>query len=48
MTMIKPTTGWFEIVEIPTYELNEVTGGNDEYIDKSSSRLNQLFNNTWI
>ena len=34
MTMIDPTTGWFEIVKIPMFDLKEVTGGNDEYIDK--------------
>ena len=34
MMMIDPTTGWFEIVEIPKFGLDEVTGGNDEYIDK--------------
>ena len=39
MTMIEPTTGWFEIAEIPTFDLKEVTIGNDEYIDKSSARV---------
>ena len=34
MTMIKTTTSWFEIVKIPTYDLDEVTGGNDQYRDK--------------
>ena len=48
MTMIDPATGWFEIVEILTFDLDEVTIGNDKYIDKSSSRVSQLFNNTWI
>ena len=46
MTMIDPTTGWFKIFEIPTYDLEEVTGGNEEYIDASSSRVSQLFINT--
>ena len=46
--MIEPATGWFEIVDIPTFELKEVTIGNDEYIDKSSVRVSQSFNNTWI
>ena len=32
--MIDPATGWFNIVEMPTYDLDEVTGGNYEYIDK--------------
>ena len=48
MTMIDPTTGWFDIVKILTFDLNEVTAGNDEYIDKSSDRVSQLFNNTWL
>ena len=46
MTMIDPTTGWFEIVKVLMYDLNEVTGGNDEYIDKFSARVRQLFNTT--
>ena len=29
MTMIDPATGWFEIVKIPTFDLEEVTIGND-------------------
>ena len=48
MTMIERATGWFEISKGPTYDLDEVTGANDEYIDKSSSRVSQLFNNTRI
>ena len=34
MTMIKPTMGWFEIVKILTYNLDEVAGDNYEYIDE--------------
>ena len=30
MMMINPATGWFEIVKVKTYDLDEVTGGNDE------------------
>ena len=40
--------GWSENVNIPTYNLDEVIGGNDEYKDKSSSRLRHLFNNKWL
>ena len=47
MTVIGPTIGWFEIIEIPTYDLNEVTGGIDEYIDKSYVRVG-LFYNMWL
>ena len=48
MTMIDPATGWFDIVKIPTFDLDEVRAGNDEYIDKSSDRVSQMFNNTWL
>ena len=47
-TMIDPVTGWFKILEILTFDLDEVTGGNDEYIDKSYARVKQMFNNTWL
>ena len=33
MTMIDPATGWLKIVEIPTFYLDEVTAGNDDYIE---------------
>ena len=29
MNMIEPDTGWFVIIEIPTFNLDEVTSGND-------------------
>ena len=48
MSIIEPATGWFDVVKIPRYNLDEVAGNNDEYVDKSSSRVSQLFNNTWI
>ena len=48
MTNIDLATGWFEIVEIPTYNLDEVMGSSYEYMDKSSAIVSQLFNNTWL
>ena len=39
MKMIDAATGWFEIVEIPMYKLDEVTGSNVEYIYKSYIRV---------
>ena len=48
MNKIDPTTGWFEIVEIPIFDLEEVTICNDEYIDKSSARVSYFFNNIWL
>ena len=32
--MIYPIMSWFEIVKVPKYDLYEVTGGNDEHINK--------------
>ena len=48
MVMIDPSTGWFDIVKILTFDFDELTSGNDEYIDKSSASVSQLFNNTWL
>jgi Integrase core domain. len=48
MTFIDPATGWFEIAEVPTYDLDEVKAGNKEYIDKTSARISLLFNNYWL
>ena len=41
LTIINPTIGWFEIVEGTMFDLNESTGGNGEYIGKSSNRVSQ-------
>ena len=46
ITIIDPVIGWLEIFDIPTFDLNAVTSVNDEYMDKSSARVRQLFNNT--
>ena len=48
MTTTDLATGWFEILDISTFELDEVMVGNDEYIDKSSARVSQMFNNKWL
>ena len=48
MSIIKPTLGWFLIIEVPTYNLDEVTAVIDKSIYKSYSRVSQLFNNTWL
>ena len=47
-TMIYPVTEWFEIFEISKFDLDEVTGYKNEYIDKASARVSHLFNNAWI
>ena len=46
--MVDPAIGSFEIFEIPTFDLDEVTSGNDEYIDKLYDRVSQIFNKTLI
>ena len=48
MMIIEPATGWFKTVEIPTFDFGEVELRNDEYINKPSARVIQLFNNIWI
>ena len=48
MTIIYPAMGWIEMIKVPMFDLYEITGVNDEYIDKSSFRVSQLFNTTWI
>ena len=48
MTFIDPATGWFEIAQVPYYNIEDVKGGNVEYINKTSARISQLFNNVWL
>ena len=48
MMMIEPAAGWFETSEVPTYDLDKVRGRNDDYIDNSSVRVSQFFNNMYI
>ena len=48
MTMIDLATGWFNIFEIPTFDLNDIALDNDEYIYKRSTRVSQIFNKPWI
>ena len=46
--MINTDMGWFEIIYIPTFILDEVMRVNYEYIDESSSMVIQIVNNTWL
>ena len=48
MTFIDPATGWFEITQVPTFSIDDVRNNNVEYINKTSARISQLFNNTWV
>ena len=49
MTMIDPATGWFEIVEVPSYIIENVkTKTQKETTDKTSARIGKLFDQTWL
>jgi len=48
MTFLDPATGWFEIAEVPYYDNEEIKHGNKEQIDKTSARISQLFDTTWL
>ena len=48
MTMIDPVTGWFEIVEVPNYIVEDIKNKTTtETVDKSSARISRLFDQTW-
>ena len=49
MTFIDPSTGWFEIAQVPYFDMDSVKIGDTKYIDKTLARtISQLFNNTWL
>ena len=48
MIMIDPAIGCFDIFWISTFNHDGVIVGDDEYINKYSDRVSQMFNNTWI
>ena len=48
MIMVDPDPGWFKIFKAPCFKLEEEEKGNIEYIEKSSSRIIQIFNYTWL
>ena len=48
MTMVAPATGWFEIAQVPYYSIDNIDNNSDNYIDKSSARISQLFNQFWL
>ena len=48
MKIIDPVTGWLEIVEVPCFGIDELARVNNEYIDKSSTRLIYMFNRTQL
>ena len=48
MKTVDTATGWFEIFEVPFFNLDEESRGNIEYIEKLSARVSQMFNQTWL
>ena len=46
MKIIDPAMGWFEIIKVPMFDLDKVTGRIGEYINESYGRVIQFFNNT--
>ena len=49
MTMLEAATGWFEIVEVPTYITTDFLKKlTNESIDESSARISQFFDQTWL
>jgi len=46
--MVDPATGWFEITEVPYYSIEDVKRDENQYIDKSSARISQLFEQAWL
>ena len=48
MTMVDPATGWFKIVEVPYYSIEDIKNNEQNYIDKGSARISRLFEQTWL
>ena len=51
LIMIDPATSWFEIIELPTTEVQVVRKGKEMvkiFIDKSLVCIARLFNKSWL
>ena len=49
MTMLNPVTGWFEIVEVPNFIVENVKNKTiHESIDKTLACVSRLFDQTWL
>jgi Integrase core domain. len=53
MTMVNPVTRWFEVVQVPIFDIvwkdNSLTDTRDKStLDKSSARISQMFNQAWL
>ena len=48
MKTVDTATGWFEIFEVPFFNLDKESRGNIEYIEKYYARVRQLFNQNFL
>ena len=48
MTILDPSTGWFEIAQVPYYSIDEVKEDKEDFIDKTSARISKIFEQTWL
>ena len=48
MKVIYKSTGWFKIIEVPSFDQEEDSQGNQEYIDNSCVRVIYMFDHTWL
>ena len=48
MTFLDPATGWFEIVQVPLFDIEDIKNGNIKVIDKTLAIISQLFNQVWL
>ena len=53
MTIVDPATGWFEIAQVPIFDIvwkdNDIIDTWDKSaLDKSLARISQLFNQVWL
>ena len=46
ITMVDPETGWFEIVEVLYYSIEDTKIDKHNYIHNSSARVSRLFSQT--
>lgn len=49
ITILDPATGWFDLVQVPNYIINDINSkSTQEKFDKECARIIQLFNQTWL
>ena len=48
MTFVDPATGWFEVAEVPYYDVEDINNKTKKQIDKASARISLLFKKHWL